>query len=82
VIVRLHIDRLVVDEGVLARGERGGVAHAIEHEVRRRLADPQPPPDWRRPERAPAHIEAIGAAIVERIPPAGPRSEPHAGGAT
>jgi hypothetical protein len=57
--LRLHIERLVVDEGVLARGERAGLAQAIEHELRLRLAGPSAhaadPPDLRPRDAAPPH---------------------------
>jgi hypothetical protein len=80
VIVRLHIERLVVDEGVLARGERAGLAQAIELEVGRRLAGSRPPAEARRRDAAPAHVQAIGAGIVERIPAAPGERSPRAGG--
>jgi hypothetical protein len=80
VIVRLHIERLVVDEGVLARGEHAGLAHAIELEVGRRLAGPRPLADPHGRDAAPAHVQAIGAGIVERIPADPGERSPRAGG--
>jgi hypothetical protein len=79
--VRLHIERLVVDEGVLARGERAGLAQAIELEVQRRLTGLPPLREARRHDPAPAHVQAIGAGIVERIPPAAGDRRPRGGGA-
>jgi hypothetical protein len=78
--VRLHIERLVVDEGVLARGERAGLAQAIELEVQRRLTGP-PALREARHDPAPAHVQAIGAGIVERIPPTAGDRRPRGGGA-
>jgi hypothetical protein len=77
--VRLHIERLVVDEGVLARGERAGIAEAIEREVQRRLTGPPARHDTDRRVTAPAHVQAIGAGILERIPPAAGQQRPSGG---
>jgi hypothetical protein len=66
--VRLHIERLVVDEGLLSRGERAGIAQAIERELHLRLAGPHAAYETVQRRTAPAHVQAIGAGIVERIP--------------
>lgn len=72
--LRLHIERLIVDEGALTRGDRDGLAQAIERDLRTRLGGPSPAADGRDTPPTPAHVAAISDGILEHLPsPAGPR---------
>lgn len=78
--IRLHIDRLVVDEGTLRRGDRDGLAQAIEDDLRARLPSPATRRDTDARHATPAHVAAISDGILARIPSPSGLSTPIDGG--
>lgn len=67
--VSLHIERLVVDERLLARADRAGLAQVIEREMQRRLAGSGVPHEATGRDAPPAYVQAIGESIIKHIPP-------------
>jgi hypothetical protein len=71
----LHIQRLVIDEALLTRADRDGLAEAIEHELHHQLQGPSArhEPHGRQASPAPVPGRALGESILARLPPgAGP----------
>jgi hypothetical protein len=63
----LHIQRLVIDEGVLTP-DRAGLAEAIERELQHRLQGPSAPHEAPGRQPSPAPVQALGESILARIP--------------
>ena len=63
----LHIQRLVIDEELLQRADRAGLAQAIERELHQRLQEPaRRQPAGR--EAPPAPVQALGDGLLAHVP--------------